>query len=336
MQVSKMRICVYGAGAVGGLIAVWLARAGQEVSLVARGANLEAIRRDGLRLRSATDGSLEVARLRADDDPARLGAQDCVIVAVKGHALPEVAARIAPLLGADTGIVTAMNGVPWWFFDRLAFGGGKLRLASLDPGGALARAMPTSRIVGCVVHFAASTPEPGVVSHAMGRRLILGEPGGANGARTDAIANACEAAGFDVLRSTSIEKEFWVKLLGNVSFNPVSALTLATSDRLIADPLVKAYMVSVMREVLEIGRAVGVDADIDPEARIDMARALGRFKTSMLQDMEAGKPLEIDGLLAGTLEIARAAGVAAPYTESLMGLIRTRAESGVQNRSRAA
>ena len=332
MQVSKMKICVYGAGAVGGLIAGRLARAGQEVSVVARGATLEAIRRDGLRLRSGADGGLQAARVRAEDDPARLGAQDCVIVAVKGHDLPEVAARIAPLLGADTSVVTAMNGVPWWFFDRLAFGGGKLRLASLDPGGALARAMPTSRIVGCVVHFAASTPEPGLVSNAMGRRLILGEPGGANGARTRDVADACERAGFEVLRSTSIEKEFWVKLLGNVSFNPVSALTLATSDRLIADPLLKGYMVSVMREVLEIGRAVGVDADIDPEARIDMARALGRFKTSMLQDMEAGKPLEIDGLLAGTLEIAREAGVAAPYTESLMGLIRMRAESSGQYR----
>jgi 2-dehydropantoate 2-reductase len=327
-----MKICVYGAGAVGGLVAGWLARAGHEVSVVARGANLEAIRRDGLRLRSGTSGETLVARPRADEDPARLGAQDCVIVAVKGHALPEVAARIAPLIGAGTSIVTAMNGVPWWFFDRLRFGGGKLRLESLDPGGALARAMPTSRIVGCVVHFAASTPEPGLVSHAMGRKLILGEPGGAVGARTNAIADACEGAGFEVTRSESIEREFWVKLLGNVSFNPVSALTLATSDRLIADPLVKGYMVAVMREVLEIGRAVGVDAAIDPEARIDMARALGQFKTSMLQDMEAGKALEIDGLLTATLEIAREAGVAAPHTESLLGLIRMRAETSGQYR----
>lgn len=326
-----MRICVYGAGAVGGLIAGWLARSGQDVSVVARGANLEAIRSRGLRLAGA-DGDVQVARVRADDDPARLGAQDCVIVAVKGHALPQVAAGIAPLLGADTSIVTAMNGVPWWFFERLPFGAGKPRLESLDPGGALARAMPASRVVGCVVHFAASTPEPGLVRHAMGRRLILGEPGGANGERTHAIADACEKAGFEVLRTPAIEKEFWVKLLGNLSFNPVSALTLATADRLIADPLVKAYMVAVMREGLEIGRAAGVDAAIDPEARIDMARVLGAFKTSMLQDLEAGRPLEIDGLLTGTLEIAREAGVAAPYTESLLGLIRLRAETSAQYR----
>jgi len=322
-----MKICVYGAGAVGGMMAAWLSRAGHEVSLVARGAALEAIRRDGLRVRSRASGEVQVARVTADSDPARLGAQDCVIVAVKGHSLPEVAAGIAPLLGADTGIVTAMNGVPWWFFDRLAFGGGRLRLASLDPGGRLSRAMPTARIVGCVVHLAASTPEPGLVSHNMGNRLIVGEPGGANGARCGRIADALAQAGFEVVRSKFVEKDFWVKLLGNVSFNPVSALTLATADHLIEDAYLKGYMVAIMREVLEIGRRVGVDADIDPEARIDMARVLGPFKTSMLQDMEAGKPLEVDGLLAGTLEIARHAGVAAPFTESLMGLIRARAAS---------
>ena len=236
------------------------------------------------------------------------------------------------LAGPDTTVVTAMNGVPWWFFDRLRFGEGKLRLDSLDPDGALARAMPTERIVGCVIHFAASTPEPGLVSHNMGNKLILGEPGGRNSARTQAIAGALAAAGFDCVQSDFIEKDFWVKLLGNVSFNPVSALTLATADKLIADAEIKDYMVTIMREVLAIGRAVGVDADIDPEARIDMARHLGRFKTSMLQDMEAGKPLEIDGLLTGTLEVAQKAGIAAPFTHSLCGLIRLRAQATGQYR----
>jgi 2-dehydropantoate 2-reductase len=222
--------------------------------------------------------------------------------------------------------------VPWWFFDRLPFHGGRERLESLDPQGALARAMPTERIVGCVIHLAASTPEAGLISHNMGRKLIVGEPGGRNGERTKRIADALQAAGFEVIVTPAIEKEFWVKLLGNVSFNPVSSLTMSTADRLIQNPEVKAYMVSVMREVLAIGRAVGVDADIDPEARIDMARALGKFKTSMLQDLEAGKTLEIDGLLAGTLEIARKAGIAAPYTESLFGLIKARAQATGQYR----
>ena len=320
-----MKICIYGAGAVGGLMAGWLARAGHAVSVVARGANLTAIRDRGLRVRS--DGKETAVPVQADSDAARLGAQDCVIVAVKGQSLAQVARGIGPLLGAGTCIVTAMNGVPWWFFDRLEFGGGRLRLESLDPGGMLSRAMPTGRIVGCVVHLAASTPEPGVISHNMGRRLILGEPGGENSERTKSIAGALTQAGFECVQSAFIEKDFWVKLLGNVSFNPVSALTLATAEHLIADREVKDYMVAIMREVLAIGRAVGVDADIDPEARIDMARHLGKFKTSMLQDLEAGKALEIDGLLTGTLEVARKAGVPAPFTQSLSGLARLRAQS---------
>ena len=325
-----MKICIYGAGAVGGLMAAWLSRSGHEVSVVARGAQLEAIRDQGLRVRSGE--RTETFRIHADSDPRKLGRQDYVLVTVKAQSLTEVAERVGPLLGKDTSIVTAMNGVPWWFFDRLEFHGGRERLESLDPDGRLSRAMPTERIVGCVIHLAASTPEPGLISHNMGRKLILGEPGGRNGERAEHITHALKHAGFDVVVSGMIEKDFWVKLLGNVSFNPVSALTLCTSDRLMENEPVKRYMVAIMREVLAIGRAVGVDADIDPEARMDMARALGKFKTSMLQDLEAGKPLEIDGLLAGTLEIARKAGVDAPLTESLFGLIKARAEATGQYR----
>jgi len=318
-----MKLCVYGAGAVGGLLAAWLARAGHDVSVVARGAHLEAMRRSGLRVRS--QNGVERFQIKADSDPRELGPQDYVLVTVKAQSLGDVAQSIGPLVGPGTSIMTAMNGVPWWFFDRLPFRNGAERLESLDPGGKLARAMPTERLVGCVIHLAASTPEPGLISHNMGRKLIVGEPGGRNTARTKRIAEALQAAGFEVLVTPTIEKEFWVKLLGNVSFNPVSALTMSTADRLIEMSALKDFMVKIMREVLAIGRAVGVDANIDPEARIDMARALGKFKTSMLQDMEAGKPLEIDGLLAGTLEIAQIAVVRAPYTESLFGLIRTRA-----------
>jgi 2-dehydropantoate 2-reductase len=317
-----MKICVYGAGAIGGLMAAWLARAGHDVSLVARGAQLDAIRRDGLRVRSKS--GTESFKIKADADPAQFGAQDYVLVTVKAQSLTDVAASIAPLLGEQTSVVTAMNGVPWWFLN--------MRLKSLDPEGLLSRAIPTERVVGCVIHLAASSPEPGLVSHNMGAKLILGEPGGENTTRTRRIADALAAAGFEIVVSRTIEKEFWVKLLGNVSFNPVSALTVSTADRLIQNEEVKAYMVEIMREVLAIGRAVGVDANIDPEARIDMARVLGPFKTSMLQDLEAGKRLEIDGLLAGTLEIARKAGVRAPFTESLFGLIRARAQSTGQYR----
>jgi len=325
-----MKICIYGAGAVGGLMAAWLARSGHDVSVVARGAQLDAIRRSGLRVRS--NSAVDSFKIKADGDPRSFGPQDYVLVTVKAQSLTDVGETIGPLLGADTSVVTAMNGVPWWFFDRLRFGNGKEKLESLDPGGKLARSIPTERIVGCVIHLAASTPEPGLISHNMGRKLIVGEPGGRNTARTKRIADALKEAGFEVIVTETIEKEFWVKLLGNVSFNPVSALTVSTADRLIQDRQVKDYMINIMREVLAIGRAVGVDADIDPEARIDMARALGKFKTSMLQDLEAGKSLEIDGLLAGTLEIARKAGVKAPYTESLFGLIKARAQATGQYR----
>ena len=323
-----MRICVYGAGAIGGLMAAWLARSGHDVSVVARGAQLDAIRRDGLRVRSKS--GTDSFRIKAESDPAQLGAQDYVLVTVKAQSLTSVAETISPLLGKDTSVVTAMNGVPWWFFHGMKRP--DTRLESLDPGGKLSRAIPTERVVGCVIHLAASTPEPGVISHNMGAKLILGEPGGKNTVRTERIARALAEAGFEIAVTSTIEKEFWVKLLGNVSFNPVSALTVTTADQLIQNQEVKAYMIEIMREVLAIGRAVGVDAAIDPEARIDMARALGRFKTSMLQDLEAGKALEIDGLLAGTLEIARKAGVRAPFTESLFGLIRARAQSTGQYR----
>src|SRR4051812_6752508 len=221
-----MKLCVYGAGAVGGLMAAWLGRAGHDVSVVARGVQLEAIRRSGLRV--CSNSGVDSFRIKADSDPRALGAQDYVLVTVKAQSLTDVAQSIGPLLGSDTSVVTAMNGVPWWFFDRLPFGGGRERVEVLDPGGALSRAMPTARIVGCVVHLAASTPEPGLISHNMGKRLILGEPGGKNTGRTARIVEALVAAGFEAVASPFIEKDFWVKLLGNVSFNPVSALTGST------------------------------------------------------------------------------------------------------------
>src|SRR5207253_11403232 len=192
-QNKRMKLCIYGAGAVGGVMAGWLARAGHDVSVVARGAQLDAIRRSGLRVRS--NGAVETFAVRAESDPHKLGPQDYVLVTVKAQSLGNVAETIAPLLGAETSIVTAMNGVPWWFFDRLRFGNGKERLESLDPGGKLARTMPTERIVGCVIHLAASTPEPGLISHNMGRKLIVGEPGGKNTARTQRLADALKAGG---------------------------------------------------------------------------------------------------------------------------------------------
>src|SRR5260221_9669600 len=200
-----MKICIYGAGAVGGLIAARLARSGHAVSVVARGAHLEAIRRKGLQVLDRETGSAATFTIKADSDPAKLGVQDYVIVAVKAKTLTDVASRIEKLLSKETTIVTAMNGVPWWFFDRLKFSNGKNRLESLDPGGKLARAMPTERIVGCVVHLAASTPEPGLISHNMGRKLIVGGPGGKNTARTLNLSGILKKARFEVVVTRFIE-----------------------------------------------------------------------------------------------------------------------------------
>src|SRR5258705_1319385 len=229
-----MKICIYGGGAIGGLIGARLAQAGHAISVVARGTNLTAILKDGIRVRSSDD-TVRTFRVDADENPDKFGLQDYVIVAVKGQNLPDVAAGIGPLLGPETGIVTAMNGVPWWFFDRLSYGGGKLRLESLDPDGALSSAMPTSRVVGCVVHLAASTPEPGVIRHNMGERLILGEPGGKNSARTQAIVAALREPRFEADAGDFNQDGFSAKLPGNINFHPGPPLTLPTPNRLIED-----------------------------------------------------------------------------------------------------
>ena len=321
-----MKICVYGAGAVGGSIAAGLARTGAEVSVIARAANLAAIRAHGLRVRAPAWGEIATARVRAEETPSALGPQDCVIVAVKGHSLREVARDIGPLLGPRTSVVTALNGVPWWFphgLEHPVVASG--RLDCLDPEGALALALPVERIVGCVVYMAASTPEPGVVSQNGGRKLVLGRPGGRNDEVPGALARLLADGGFEAQVSPFIQKECWLKLLGNICFNPASALTLASSVRMIDDPALRGFLVRLMREVIAIGLAIGIDVAIDPEQRIEMARGMGQGKTSMLQDLEAGKALEIDGLLTATLELARKSGVDAPFTEGLLGLARVRA-----------
>ncbi len=317
-----MKICIYGAGAVGGVIAAWLARAGHEVSVVARGANLAAIRDKGLRVRDARSGEVLTTHPKADSDPAKLGPQDAVIVAVKGQGLPEVAANIGPLLGPDTTVVTAMNGVPWWFFSGMPGPHAGRRLACLDPDGAIARAIPVAHVVGGVVHASCTTPAPGVVRHVMGHGLIVGEPAGGASARTTALAAALGAAGFECRVSSRIQQDVWYKLWGNMTMNPVSALTGATVDRILDDPLANGFCQNVMREAKAIGAAIGCPIEQTVEDRNAVTRKLGAFKTSMLQDVEAGKPLEIDALLTVVREIAGHAGVAAPNLDALLGVTR--------------
>lgn len=320
MNQSNLSVTVYGAGAIGGLFAARLSRCGCNVSVIARGRTLEAIAAHGLRL--ITETGLRTENLRAESDPSRLGPQDLVIIAVKTTGLADVVQKIVPLLGPDTVIVTAMNGVPWWFFDSPDFPHAGLRLQTLDPLGALARTIPASRILGCVVHLSSSSPEPGVVRPGYGNRLILGEAVGGDSVRLQNTVALLRAAGFDAEASAAIRSDIWYKLWGNMTMNPLSALTGATSDRVLDDVFVRQFCLKAMHEAATIGAQIGCPITQSGEERMMLTRKLGAFKTSMLQDTEAGKPIEVDALIGAVQEIGQKIGVPTPTIESLLGLVR--------------
>ncbi|WP_454737240.1 2-dehydropantoate 2-reductase [Cupriavidus necator] len=325
-----MKICIVGLGAIGGLFAARLVRAGFNVSAVARGATLEAVRRDGLGLREGAAPTQDVARFSIDvsEDAGALGEQDVVIVAVKTTGLPSVASRIAPLLGPQTTVLSAMNGVPWWFFKGLSGSLADIRMPSVDPDGIVSRSIPAERVVGCVTHLSATTLAPGVVQSVAGNRLILGEPGGGvTTPRSKAIAAALRDVGFDVEEAGLIQQEIWFKLWGNMTVNPISALTGATGDRILDDGYVRDFMSRCMVEAAEIGRRIGLPIEQDPEQRHAVTRKLGAFKTSMLQDTEAGRPVELDALVHAVLEISRQVGVSTPNIDALFGLARLQART---------
>ena len=321
-----MKACIYGAGAIGGWLGVALAQAGCQVSLVARGATLAALQAEGLRLRRP-DGSVAQAAVTAHADPAALGVQDLVVLAVKAPGLPDVARAIAPLIGPETLVLTAMNGVPWWFLD--GFGGAAKghALESVDAGGVIANAIPARNVVGSVVHTSCSLESPGFVRQHFGNRLIVGEPGGSQSARLAALADTLQRGGIDVERSDCIQKDIWFKLWGNLTMNPISALTGATTDRILDDDLVRGFVSAVMREAKAIGDKLGLPIDQQPEDRHAVTRKLGAFKTSMLQDVEAGKPMEIDALVGAVRELGQITGTPTPHTDALLGLVRLMART---------
>ena len=318
-----MRVCIYGAGAIGGWIGHGLARAGCRVSVVARGATLQALNADGLRLHQG--GELTAQDVTASASPAALGVQDVLVLAVKAPSLPDVAAGIAPLLGPETVVLTAMNGVPWWFLHGF---GGELaggQLASVDPTGALGNAIPADQVVGAVVHASCSVDAPGVVRHHFGRKLILGEPSGQLTPRVQALAAWLAQAGFEAPVSPHIQQDIWFKLWGNMTVNPISALTGATTDLILGDPLVLGLVSQVMLEAKAVGARLGITIDQQPEDRHAVTRQLGAFKTSMLQDVQARKPVELDALVGAVRELGQLTGVATPFTDALMGLARRQA-----------
>lgn len=318
-----MRVCVYGAGAVGGFLGIRLARAGSDVSVVARGATLEALTGRGWRLE--TGGETFVERVRASEDPTTLGPQDLVIVSVKATGLETAAAGIGSLLGPDTVVLTAMNGVPWWFFDGFGEVYEGMRLESVDPTGAIAASIPIRHVLGGVVHGSFAVVEPGLVRHVAGNHMIVGEPDGSDSERVARVAEVLRLSGLEVTVSPRIQAEIWYKLWGNMTMNPVSGLTGATCDRILDDPLVDRFCVDVMAEAAAIGARIGCPIAQSGEERNALTRELGAFKTSMLRDVEAGRPIELDALVTVVREIGRKVGVPTPNVDTLLGLARLHA-----------
>jgi 2-dehydropantoate 2-reductase len=318
-----MRICIYGAGAIGGWLGAHLASQGQHVSVIARGQTLEALQAHGLRLQQAS-GLLQVP-VQVAEHAAELGVQDLVIVAVKAPAMEAVARGIAPLLGPETMVLTAMNGVPWWFLQGLgdAFAGTTLK--SVDATGSIAAAIPARHIIGGVVHASCSLLSPGFVLHHFGNRLILGEPSGGSSQRGQELAALLHSAGVGAEISPHIQRDTWFKLWGNMTVNPISALTGATTDLILGDPLIRDFVSRVMLEAKEIGARLGLPIDQLPEDRHAMTLKLGAFKTSMLQDVEAGKPIELDALVSAVQELGVLTHVPTPFTDGLLGLTRLHA-----------
>ncbi len=315
-----MKTCIVGAGAIGGFIGTRLAAAGRaQVTALARGQTLQALRTEGWRLQTAA--GLLHAPAQAEDDAARLGPQDLVILAVKAPALASLAPQLAPLIGPQTLVLPAMNGVPWWFCQGLP-GWEQAPLRSVDPQGNIARALPLAQVLGCVVHASASSVQPGLVQHRMGQGLIVGECGGGSSARAQAVADLLAHAGFDASVSADIRRDIWFKLWGNMTMNPVSALTGATADRVLADPLVRAFNSAAMLEAASVGARIGCPIGQTPEERHAVTARLGAFKTSMLQDVEAGRGIELDALVGAVQEIAARLQQPTPFIDALLGLTR--------------
>jgi 2-dehydropantoate 2-reductase len=324
------KIAVVGLGAVGGAFAGLLGTLPPshkiKLSAIARGKALATLQKQGLVWTDAAGQTHQVA-LTVSDDPADLGPQDVVIVAVKGPSLAAVAPLVQGLLAPHTVVLVAMNGVPWWFFEGLGGACDGLKLPLLDPQGLIAQCIPTSQVLGCVVHFSAQSPSAGVVENMKGNHLIIGEPVGGISARSQVLADVLNAAGFDVKVSQRIQQDIWFKLWGNMTMNPVSALTGAPCDQILDDDLVRSFCSAVMLEAQAIGARIGCDIAQVPEDRHAVTRKLGSFKTSMLQDVEQVRPIELDTLLGSVRAMGQHLHLATPSMDALYGLTRLMART---------
>jgi 2-dehydropantoate 2-reductase len=315
-----MRIAVIGAGAIGGLLAARLAHAGEEVCVVARGAHLAAIRANGLVLKE--DGHSIVARVAASDRIADFSARDLVILGMKAHQVAAVVRDLKPLMHDETTVLTTQNGIPWWYFFKSGGPHENTRLASVDPGGIIADNLPIERVIGSVVYPAAEVAAPGIIRHIEGNRFSLGEIDGSKSERIARISDAFTTAGFKAPVVSDLRGEIWTKLWGNLSFNPISALTHATLQDICRYPPTRILAADMMREAQAVGEALGVRFRVPLDKRIAGAEAVGAHKTSMLQDIEAGRAIEADALIGSVIELAGLAGVAAPRIEAVYALVK--------------
>ena len=319
-----MKICVFGAGAIGGYLAVQLATAGHDVCVVARGPHLRAIQKQGLKL--VLQGQEKIARLAAYDDPSAFGVQDVVICALKSHQAYEAAPLFAPLLGDSTTVVTAMNGIPWWYFYKSGGPFEGRNLESVDVGGRQWNAIGPERAIGCVVDPACEVVEPGVVVHEEFNRFTLGEPDGSRSRRVVELSEAFIEAGFDAPIRDNIRWNIWLKLSGNVCFNPISVLTGATLDRIVGDPALRSLCKTMMLETRAVHEALGIHIKAEMvERRLDAAGTVIGHKMSMLQDLERGRTMEIDALITVVQELGRLTGVATPVTDMVLALVKHKA-----------
>lgn len=318
-----MRVAIFGAGAIGGFLGVKLAQAGVDVTFIARGPHLAAMQANGVTLRSG--GESITVRPRCVGSAAEAGIHDYVVVTLKAHSLPPVADQIATMMGPDSALVTGVNGVPYWYFHGLAGPFEGRRVESVDPGGRLSAALPPSQAIGCVVYPAAEVVEPGVIEHTYGDRFTLGEPDGSRSPRVEALSKAMIAAGLKAPVRPRIRDELWVKLWGNLAFNPVSALTCATLDRITGDPDLRALCRGMMLEAKAAAEQLGVKFSLDVDKRIAGGAEVGMHKTSMLQDLERGRPMEIDALLGAVVELGELVEQPMPLCRSVLALVRERA-----------
>ncbi|MBM3589528.1 MAG: 2-dehydropantoate 2-reductase [Alphaproteobacteria bacterium] len=321
-----MKICIFGAGAIGGLMGAKLAAKGDvDVTFIARGPHLAAMRENGVKLIS--EGTEQIVHPRCVESAEEAGPQDYVLVTLKAHSLPSAAKQMQPLLGPDTAIVSAVNGIPWWYFHGIGGAYEGRIVQSVDPDGQVSALLPPSRAIGCIVYPAAEVTAPGVIDHSYGDRFSLGEPDGSRSPRAQALSEALIAAGFKAPVRPKIRDELWVKLWGNMAFNPISALTTATLDVLTADEGQRSVARAMMLEGQRVAEALGVRFAIDVDKRIAGAAEVGAHKTSMLQDLERGRPMEIEALLGAVVELADWVGEAAPISRTVLALVRARARA---------